>query len=215
MAKALKAQAAGSLMPEQTTQALAGAGRSWRRESCLKGQRQAIQSGKKKKWKEQVLVLEEKAEGKGKGEQHTWKAMHGVQVPLAPRGLNGEPSDRAVYIEDACGPGPGNGGRDGGTYHMGHEESFWEMGGVGIPQGPGSSLGSSEKVHQGEISGWPGESRTSDPSSHSTAGLEAGAEPDTSSDFHPCFAGSDSETRIGEVTGPRFDNRPVGHLGLV
>ena len=97
--------------------------------------------------------------------------MHGVQVPLALRGLNGEPSDRAVYIEDACGPGPGNGGRDGGTYHMGHEESFWEMGGVGIPQGPGSSLGSSEKVHQGEIPGWPGESRMSDPSSqHSRAG---------------------------------------------
>lgn len=50
---------------------------------------------------------------------------------------------------------------------------------------------------------------------HSTAEPGRGEEPDSSSDFHPCFAGSDSETRMGEVTGPRFDNRPVGHLGLV
>ena len=76
-------------------------------------------------------MLGEKAEGKGKGEQHTWKAMHGIQAPLAPRGLNGEPSDQVVYVEDAC--EPGNGGSDGGTNHMGHKESFWEIGGVDIP----------------------------------------------------------------------------------
>lgn len=119
-------------------------------------------------------MLGEKAEGNGKGEQHTWKTMHGIQAPLAPHGLNGEPSDQVVYVRDACEPGPGNGGSDGETNHMGHKESFWEIGGVGIPQGPGSSLGSSEKVHQGEIPGWPGESRISDPSSHTTAELESG-----------------------------------------
>lgn len=61
----------------------------------------------------------------------------------------------------------------GGHTYMGHEESFWEMGGVGIPQGPGSSLGSSEKVYQGDTRlAW--ESGMSDPSSHRTAELGRG-----------------------------------------
>lgn len=160
-------------------------------------------------------MLGEKAEGKGKGEQHTWKAMHGVQAPLALRGLNGEPSDRSVRIEDACRPGPGNGGGDGGTYiwAMKRASGRWEVWAFHKDQGAAwvllrryikeryqVDLGSPECQihHHTEQQSWGG-----------------AEEPDASSDFHPCLAGSNSETQMGVVTGPRFDNRPVGHLGLV
>lgn len=74
---------------------------------------------KKKKVEGAGTCVRRKGRGKGKGEQHTWKAM---QVP-GPTGLTwseqGAIRPSECDIEDACGPGPGNGGSDGGTYIYG------------------------------------------------------------------------------------------------